>query len=327
MLENEILYHYTSFDAFCNIVRGNISVDYTLENNNLRKKVTAKKAIWAGDSRHLNDATEFEYGLNLAKEVYEALGEKGKTIRRLLEGYSSRLQTFVFSLSKEGDLLSQWRAYCPNGGVSIGFSRNSLERLAEQQRFKLVRCIYKKDEQVNALEKIANGEIEPLEKGLLVHVDEEYEYFYNVLMITIASFKHHTFSEEREFRLVSETQERPEPLTDESRTIYAPQWRATRTMPVRYTEFSLSNLSEPEIKKRYPRIPQEVIRNMLTPRDSDEEEYGPTPFRRVIVGPSAHQNLVEEAVRECVNHNVPPTRLRHSGGIIKVSSSKIPYRA
>ena len=42
--------------------------------------------------------------------------------RGMLAGHSPLLHTFVFSLSSQSDLLSQWRAYANGGrGVAIGF--------------------------------------------------------------------------------------------------------------------------------------------------------------------------------------------------------------
>jgi hypothetical protein len=78
-------------------------------------------------------------------------------------------QICLISLSKNGDLLSQWRAYASNGGYSIGFGRDSLQELAMNQEkikvshfqngkevyssehkpvYRLLPCIYtKRDEQ------------------------------------------------------------------------------------------------------------------------------------------------------------------------------------
>ena len=59
---------------------------------------------------------------------------------------------FVFSLSEEGNLLSQWRGYTPLGaGVSIGFNQDKLQRHAQQKGFSLIKCLYKKEEQDNIL--------------------------------------------------------------------------------------------------------------------------------------------------------------------------------
>ena len=58
----------------------------------------------------------YEFGLNLRDESVD---------------HSPLLQTFVFSLSTESDLLSQWRAYASGGrGVAIGFDLSEMSNVA-----------------------------------------------------------------------------------------------------------------------------------------------------------------------------------------------------
>ena len=169
---DEILYHYTSFESFLNIIK--------------------YKTVWATESKYLNDATEFQYGLRLADEISKSpdinLSDAAKWF---LETAERKLYTYVFSLSKQGDLLSQWRAYCSEGGVSIGFSRNDLEEIAKQHNLELVECVYDEEVQRRKLK-------EALEE------DKDQESFYEKFPKLLASFKHPTFLEEEEVRLVSE---------------------------------------------------------------------------------------------------------------------------
>ena len=163
MSENKILYHYTSFDALCKIIG-----DWSLVHWNAQDK---RMTAWATDIRYLNDATEFKYGLDVAKAVYKSLNEENiasgieesYSVKSFLEhALSGELgsQTYIFSLSENGDLLSQWRAYCPHGGVSIGFSKRVLEGIAEQQRFKLIQCIYRIEDQKREIEQVLRGKTE-----------------------------------------------------------------------------------------------------------------------------------------------------------------------
>jgi len=107
----EIVYHYTSFAGFKGIVEG--------------------KSIWATDIRFLNDVKEFNHGLDLAEKIVEDASDgvvrflatqMFKEIRQSDIFVGRGLQVCVSSFSKEADLLSQWRGYCPDGrGVCIGF--------------------------------------------------------------------------------------------------------------------------------------------------------------------------------------------------------------
>ena len=79
-----IIYHYTSFKNLFNILEGD--------------------SFWASRSRFSNDATEDQ-----------VLGEEW--IKK--EQYYG--DNFIICFCNHGDILSQWRGYCPQGGVSIGF--------------------------------------------------------------------------------------------------------------------------------------------------------------------------------------------------------------
>lgn len=335
MSENKILYHYTSFDSLCKIIG-----DWNLKNWSADKN---KMTVWATDIRYLNDATEFRYGFDIAKRIYHRLSETdivpniedSTKIRGFLKRASRDnlgSQTYTFSLSENGDLLSQWRAYCPNGGVSIGFSERVLKRIAEQQSFKLVKCSYYIKDQEEEIEQVLKGQTksdEPI---------KDFSSFFNIFMRTIASFKHPTFKEEVEFRLVSQSKipiSSGGSVEDEPshETLYKAKWRGSQSMPIRYTELSLSGLNESELKIRYPELSQkEASSKAHYPfTDSEDYEYGASPVREIKVGPSARQDLVCSAVQDLINdrmflqmhgdmNDYPESR-------IKAVNSEIPYRS
>lgn len=78
------VYHYTSFKNLFTI----------LEND----------SFWASRSRFSNDATE---DILIGDELLKKMQYYG--------------DNYILCFSREGDLLSQWRGYCPNGGASIEF--------------------------------------------------------------------------------------------------------------------------------------------------------------------------------------------------------------
>jgi hypothetical protein len=51
-------------------------------------------------------------------------------------------EVYVASFTEEGDLLSQWRGYCPKGGFSVGFASNLLSDVANKHDSFLLPCIY-----------------------------------------------------------------------------------------------------------------------------------------------------------------------------------------
>src|SRR6185295_9710766 len=50
---------------------------------------------------------------------------------------------YVTSFSERGNLLSQWRAYAPRNGFSVGFDASALARV---EGCTLVRCLYLRDD-------------------------------------------------------------------------------------------------------------------------------------------------------------------------------------
>jgi len=165
----------------------------------------------------------------------------------------SEISILVASLSEDGDSLSQWRGYCPRGGgYAVGFNHERLGLLAQQQGFRLVPCRYSHSEH-QAL-------VKPLIQKLLAVAPEEFE---NALAAFVQQFvqiapmmKQASFSEEQEWRLVSEVF-----------SITRPDWqfRVGRTMLIPYTTFCVGTGAESAIC-------------------------------RVIVGPMPHQTLAVSSV-------------------------------
>jgi hypothetical protein len=86
--------------------------------------------------------------LDELRSVMYPMIKNGRSPKQLLDQLLERAENFsewgvfIGSLSEEHDLLSQWRSYCPDGGVSIGFVFDDLRRIAEAHGFRLMKCIY-----------------------------------------------------------------------------------------------------------------------------------------------------------------------------------------
>ena len=121
-----VLYHYTSAAGLLGI----------LDNG----------AVWASDTRFMNDSEELRLAIHaLARRVRERLRRvTNRTSRIAIEGAlsmatQSGFSAYVASFTERGDLLSQWRAYAPRDGVSVGFLANALRAV---KGFQLSRCEY-----------------------------------------------------------------------------------------------------------------------------------------------------------------------------------------
>ncbi len=290
------LYHYTSQTGLLGII--------------------SKKSIWATAINYLNDTLEFEYSMNLIREELKWLsdqirnGELGKVeeegkyfkmIHDLFE-YSISQQfikdhfyIFVVSFSENGDLLSQWRAYCPeNSGFNIGFDIKLIQDIVNKQGFFVSRCLYDLEEQKAATKHLFTqwgllyienmGSFSALAKdnnidALTDAVLEVASELIDAIVHLCPLLKHPSFVEEKEWRLVSH------PISVEHPQV---KFREGSTMLVPYFDLHLA------------------------------EEAGPLSIKSITIGPTSVSGMSYESLKaflkaEKINYD-------------KVEISKIPYR-
>lgn len=107
------LYHYTDLNGLRGILQSG--------------------RVWFTDYRHLNDPSEIQHGIDMAREVARGLADIADGRVRLflenfidlfrLDNFDMALRFFIACLSRARDDLGQWRAYAVNGhGVAIGLS-------------------------------------------------------------------------------------------------------------------------------------------------------------------------------------------------------------
>lgn len=138
------LYHYTSQAGLIGIVDSD--------------------TLWASDVLYLNDVSEYIYTADLAQKLVRKLRashdkEDIKKFQSILEsGLKEPLsRVYVCSFSEEGDLLSQWRGYCPSaGGFCLGFNRERLSEVSRTLGASFKKCIYDPSEQQALLYDILN---------------------------------------------------------------------------------------------------------------------------------------------------------------------------
>ena len=233
-----VLYHYTS-------------------HKNLRSIVEDRR-LRISHVYYMNDANEIRYGAELFKTVVTERQnrEKDQILIDFLIEFGDWLNQliglphyiFVFSLTEKGNLLSQWRAYTPSGaaGVSIGFSKEGLEKIATQRGFELIKCLYDKREQLGIL----NTELDAIVAKFIKDVPSintagrppnqkflSYCYQYSErLLKTFCRIKNPFFQEESEWRLVSKYYEK---YTDPEI-----KFREGRTALVPFIEFALTDIHD-----------------------------------------------------------------------------------
>jgi hypothetical protein len=197
----EILYHYTSQDGLLGVVQS--------------------KTIWASKIQYLSDSQEFALALDLARHALERRrsadlsSSETELVTRMTADIErkERVNICVCSFSEEGDLLSQWRAYCsPGPGFSLGFKSGTLRSLADRQNFFLAPCVYDwriQDQIVEELieETISAFSLEESKTNASGQESESIEkasWSFATKLATYAPLiKHLSFSKEKEWRLIS----------------------------------------------------------------------------------------------------------------------------
>ncbi len=106
-----IIYHYCSPFAFQQIIE--------------------KKCLWLSATNNLNDFTEGAWAIHAFDNVLRRIvnDKNNDWLNHINSLYRNNNVTpkYVTCFSKDGDILSQWRAYAQNGeGVSIGFDEDEL---------------------------------------------------------------------------------------------------------------------------------------------------------------------------------------------------------
>lgn len=185
------LFHYTSYDAFLSIIRN--------------------RAIWASNIGLLNDEKEYLHTVELLQPYLEDIWKKSKNknlvehLTRLIENAEGG-PTYVSSFSENPDLLSQWRAYCRDGGCSIGFKKDEIRHIADRCGIKLVKCNYAPSEQKRMVSEFAeqlasliSSEGKSISDGgeaLRFHA----KHVYSQVNMLANLIKHPSFQEEQEWR-------------------------------------------------------------------------------------------------------------------------------
>lgn len=192
------LYHYTTLQGLQGILNSH--------------------QMWVTDVAYLNDSLEMQLGFSIVEETLQRKEREGSEMCKLLlsrsrvSGSPTDPSTgyYVACFCEDRDLLSQWRAYASNGGgYAIGFSAYEM---AYEGLVALRRVIYDYAQQkqlvTDTIDRIC-GAFERVAKNRTVadlDSDHTLPSFAQLLASHVreylVAFKHDTFREEREWRII-----------------------------------------------------------------------------------------------------------------------------
>jgi len=176
----------------------------------------------------------------------------------------------IFSLTEEGNLLSQWRSYTPHGkGISIGFPHQLLIQKAKQQDLRIAKCLYDKEDQLGVMSDLLErmqisfskekSSIDVSKYDPTIKYFNYLEKFRGDILQVFALIKDPSFGEECEWRIISKYYEKY--------TVPEIKFREGASMLVPYIEIKIGN------KKKAEWL-----------------------FERIIMGPTQHNNLSHSAL-------------------------------
>ena len=254
--------------------------------------IAQEKTIWASDIRFLNDKKEFQHSLDITHSIIESfykVNNEPSKLKGLAYDFIEYLRinlrkkwnprVYVASFTEEGDLLSQWRGYCPKGGFSLGFSSNLLSEVAKKHDSFLLPCVYDFKTQKQLLEELLLSYGKKYEEAAnnKKNTDQLVNSLSNEFIISLFAIspmlKHYSFKEEKEWRIVSANL-RTEPDI---------KFRANESSIIPYIEMALDN-------------------------DGNEIE-----FRKVFIGPASNNEYSKEAVSQLLRKNrIPENNIQFS---------------
>lgn len=227
-----LLYHYTNLTGLLGIVKS--------------------RTLWTSDVRYMNDSAELKHAADLiGLEVQDRIA-RGEGQADLLNQFADWVRhrisnghlLFSASFRSQGNLLSQWRGYSSQGkGVSLGFPADYIIDCARRQQFQIGQCIYEPARQRRLIAKILDAvQIQGRKRSqgtenreqLAVLYQEVFEQIEVDLLRIAAILKHPSFSEEKEWRIVSPV------FTDVISALpMTVRFREAHSMLVPYLEFDL----------------------------------------------------------------------------------------
>ena len=182
-------------------------------------------SVWASNAYYLNDSREVIHACDILTTTIQSRIQKGdglKDEQHFLSQVaawaksfkSTHYGVFIFSLSEDKSVLSQWRSYTPHGkGVSLAFSRKTLDHFQNKSDLVLAKCIYDNDAQKEVINTLIDKLLQTFRQQrdaidtTKEHPNNAYfkflEEYRGDFLKVLCLIKHPSFSEEKEWRLIS----------------------------------------------------------------------------------------------------------------------------
>lgn len=290
------IYHYTSISGLISIIES--------------------QTIFCTNINFLNDKKEFKHGVNIIEKVLQKLKKENfeSSVLEMVEKHIDLIykgERYVTCFSKDGDLLSQWRAYANQGkGVSIGFDfltfEDSIEQFIHGKHIE-----YEEEFQQQVIEELIRIIIKFFleRKDFIDWADYGFEWLVNTVIIEflqdiIASYKSCSFREEQEYRF--------EYLIDGNMVKKEDEvinFRSSETLIIPYIQ----------LETKYRRFLRDKEKGKY-------DNYGAYPIfaldkfpiKEIIIGPSLDFETMKFGLEELL--------LKHNYDNVKIIKSEIPYR-
>lgn len=283
----DLVFHYTSLEKFISIIES--------------------QSFYFTNLNYLNDSKEYHYGVDIIRDVikkYCVTDTNSAILDAVLKNIKHIYKSprYITCFSKNGDLLSQWRAYANDGkGIAVGFKT---EKLGDFNAIDIsqMNIEYNKSTQTNVITEIVTISLNYFEKTKEIFDWTRYDYEYLIattiietLETFIPTFKHPTFSEEKEFRIE-----------------YCIDGNMNKIEHHQLMFRASENLIIPFLK-----IPYSDVNN----NDSYDELSNlkkKLPIEKIIIGPSLNFDLNYESIQNLL--------LNYGYKDVEIVQSEIPYR-
>jgi len=281
------LYHYTTQHGMLGIV--------------------PSKSFWATDLRYLNDFEEYVYAIDCAEKAIASIAPTIKVagadqlssmILALLKANRAE-DYFIFSLSEDGDSLNQWRSYTRQGpGYALGFDSIKLHEYCLERGYTFGRCLYSRREAESAISQLAAeymvelAQYFPLFSAGEINEDlifSKCRQFLALFLKYAAFIKNPAFEQECEWRIIAAVNAEDKGLLE------------FRSGPHSIVPYIAIQFEETEFLKKI--------------------------LRDIVIKPSPHMDLAEQAIKEFVqsqliNAKIPDYEIKD----YSIKRSGVPYR-
>lgn len=185
--------------------------------------ILLNKSIWLTDLRFLNDSRELYDGVDFFDQslknpqhgLFSNYDYKKESTEYLQTAFADSVSfgineepIFVFSLSRMGNILSQWRAY---GSYAIEFD----ERMLRDELSVLSDCIYSQKEKEGLAKNAVAGALADISQEMSQNdgcIGIKSLDALSKIMEVAATFKDQGFSEEQEVRIIRQAPEQDESI-------------------------------------------------------------------------------------------------------------------